>query len=76
MTMIIIAFAVMLVMMAAMAVGVMMGRKPIGGSCGGIGAAGGDKTCTCGRSGPGTCASTEQTASNNTTVNYTDATKS
>lgn len=31
-----IAFIVMLVVVAAMAVGVMAGRKPIAGSCGGI----------------------------------------
>lgn len=70
MKMIIVAFAVLLLMMIAMAVGVIMGRRPIGGSCGGIGAAGGDKSCTCGRSGPGTCGSTASAA------NYTDATKS
>lgn len=53
---VLIAFVVMLLTMAGLAVGVMMGRKPIGGSCGGVTAAGGDETCACGRSGPGSCA--------------------
>ncbi|MGE4527579.1 MAG: (Na+)-NQR maturation NqrM [Rhodospirillaceae bacterium] len=38
-----IAFIVMLVVVAAMAVGVMAGRKPIAGSCGGIAILGLDK---------------------------------
>ena len=36
MTIWIIAFAFMLLIMAAMAVGVILGRKPIAGSCGGL----------------------------------------
>ncbi|MEQ5802467.1 (Na+)-NQR maturation NqrM [Halomonas sp. H10-9-1] len=36
MTIWLIAFAFMLLIMAAMAVGVIMGRKPIAGSCGGL----------------------------------------
>ncbi len=38
-----IAFGVMLVVVAAMAIGVMAGRKPIAGSCGGISILGLDK---------------------------------
>ncbi len=38
--------ALMLVIVTAMAVGVIMGRKPISGSCGGLGSKAG---CPCGR---------------------------
>ncbi|MEH6528982.1 MAG: (Na+)-NQR maturation NqrM, partial [Porticoccus sp.] len=33
--------------MAGMAIGVIMGRKPLKGSCGGVGAALGEKDYTC-----------------------------
>lgn len=39
-------FVVMLIAMIAMAVGVMAGRKPISGSCGGLNAAGGCELCS------------------------------
>ena len=39
------AFLVMSTAVAGMSVGVMMGRKPIAGSCGGIGATGLDSSC-------------------------------
>jgi hypothetical protein len=45
MTMIIVAFAVMLMIVAAMAVGVLFGRKPISGSCGGMAAIGMESAC-------------------------------
>ena len=45
-----IAFIVMLLVVAGMAIGVMAGRKPIGGSCG----VGIDHACTCGKA-PGSC---------------------
>lgn len=38
-------FIVMLIVVAAMAVGVMAGRKPIAGSCGGIASLGIEKEC-------------------------------
>lgn len=40
-----------LALFAAMAVGVMMGRRPIKGSCGGLGS---EAECSCGRK-PTTC---------------------
>lgn len=49
------AFVLMLLIVAAMALGVMMGRKPIAGSCGGAQALGFAGDCACGRT-PGTCA--------------------
>lgn len=41
------AFVGLLLVVAAMSVGVIMGRKPISGSCGGVGAALGEKDYTC-----------------------------
>jgi hypothetical protein len=40
-------FAVFLLVIVASSVGVIMGRKPIKGSCGGVGAALGEKNYTC-----------------------------
>jgi hypothetical protein len=49
------AFVFMLVIVAVMSVGVMMGRKPIAGSCGGMSALGMKGECqVCGRI-PGSC---------------------
>ncbi len=39
-------FAIMLLVVLAMAVGVMLGRKPIAGSCGGIANLGIEKECS------------------------------
>lgn len=41
------AFVGLLLVVVAMSVGVIMGRKPISGSCGGVGAALGEKDYTC-----------------------------
>lgn len=45
MTTLILAFILMLLVVAGMAIGVMMGRKPIAGSCGGIANLGLEKVC-------------------------------
>ena len=45
MTTLILTILGMAVIMIGMAIGVMMGRKPISGSCGGIGALGIDQSC-------------------------------
>ena len=39
--------AMLLLIIAAMSIGVIMGRKPIAGSCGGVGAALGEKDYVC-----------------------------
>jgi len=41
-----VSFVVILVAMLAMAVGVMAGRKPISGSCGGLNGSGGCELCS------------------------------
>lgn len=45
MTTLLFALGLMLIVVAAMAVGVMFGREPIKGSCGGMGAVGIDSAC-------------------------------
>ncbi|MCB5162418.1 (Na+)-NQR maturation NqrM [Marinomonas algarum] len=42
---VVLAFALMLLLVTAMAVGVLMGRKPISGSCGGMSALGMEVAC-------------------------------
>ncbi|SDS37168.1 hypothetical protein SAMN05216421_1403 [Halopseudomonas xinjiangensis] len=52
------AFLLMALVVAGMAVGVMMGRKPIAGSCGGIGMLGIDKSCSICGGNPNKCEET------------------
>ena len=47
MTTFIIVFIVLMLAGAAMAIGVIFGRKPIKGSCGGLGAVGVERACGC-----------------------------
>jgi len=47
MTTLLLAFALLATVITIMSVGVIMGRKPITGSCGGVGAALGEKNYTC-----------------------------
>ncbi len=47
MTTFIVIFCMFLAMIALMAIGVMMKRKPISGSCGGLGNVGIEKACDC-----------------------------
>ena len=47
MTTFIIVFIVLMLVGAGMAVGVIFGRKPIKGSCGGLGAVGVERACGC-----------------------------
>ena len=54
----VLAFVIMLVLVAAMAIGVMFGRKPISGSCGGMKALGMGVSCEICGGDPDRCEST------------------
>ncbi|PRB82198.1 (Na+)-NQR maturation NqrM [Pseudomonas sp. MYb185] len=56
----VVTFSVMLLCVAGMAVGVMAGRKPIAGSCGGIGAMGADASCSLCGGNPNKCEESKQ----------------
>ena len=58
----ILAFLLMLGIVAAMAVGVIFGRAPISGSCGGMKALGMDVSCEICGGDPTLCESTDQVA--------------
>jgi len=47
MSVFILTFAVVTIVVLGMAIGVMAGRKPIAGSCGGLSAVGIEKACDC-----------------------------
>jgi hypothetical protein len=55
MTTVLLSFLFMLVMVAGMAIGVMFGRKPIAGSCGGMKALGLDMQCEICGGNPAAC---------------------
>jgi hypothetical protein len=56
----ILSFIVLIVLVAAMAVGVLMGRKPIAGSCGGMTALGMDVACDVCKGDPEVCETEQQ----------------
>ena len=66
-------FAVMLLCVAGMAVGVMAGRRPIAGSCGGIGASGIEQSCTLCGGNPDKCEDSKQEPSTQVRGNFYDA---
>lgn len=73
---IMIAFAVMLMIVAAMAVGVLLGRKPISGSCGGMSAIGMDGACdVCGGDKNKCEKESKQAAEKSSQADFYDATK-
>lgn len=59
----ILAFVFMLLMTSAMAIGVIMGRKPISGSCGGMKALGMDVECEICGGNPALCESEDEAGS-------------
>ena len=66
-------FAVMLLCVAGMAVGVMAGRQPIAGSCGGIGATGVESSCTLCGGNPNKCEDLKQESSTQVRGSFYDA---
>ncbi|MCO4837674.1 MAG: (Na+)-NQR maturation NqrM [Oceanospirillaceae bacterium] len=56
----ILSFVVLLLIVAGMAVGVLMGRKPIAGSCGGMTALGMDVACDVCKGDPEVCETEQQ----------------
>ncbi len=58
---VVLAFVFMLIIVAAMAVGVMFGRQPISGSCGGMKALGLDVECEVCGGNPALCESSSDT---------------
>ena len=74
----ILTFIVLLLLVTGMAIGVIMGRKPISGSCGGMSALGMDVACDVCKGDPEVCETEQQKAikaeHNETALGY-DASK-
>ncbi len=61
MTTLLLAFVIMLLLVAGMAIGVLFGRKPISGTCGGMKALGMGVSCEICGGNPDLCETTETT---------------
>ena len=72
MLMFLVVFVTMLIFVAAMAVGVIMGRKPLKGSCGGVGKALGEPNYSCDICGgdPNKCDSETEQKADSTDLGY------
>ena len=71
---ILLAMIIFAILIGLMAIGVLMGRKPIAGSCGGVGAALGEENYECEICGGDPLKCDETTDQNNAEVSFTDAT--
>ena len=69
----VLAFFVMLAVVAGMAVGVVFGRKPISGSCGGLSALGGSAPCEICGGNPARCDSETNSGTDSGTNSGTDS---
>ena len=77
MTVFLAVFGIMLIIVAAMAVGVIFGRKPIAGSCGGMAALGMESACDiCGGDKRKCEKESKEAASKSDGAQFYDATKS
>lgn len=75
MTTLLFAFGAMLTIMGGMAVGVMFGRSPIKGSCGGMSAVGIDAECEICGGNPARCDSFEEVADQPSSLSYDAASR-
>jgi len=78
MELMLVAFVVMLILVAGMAIGVIMGREPIKGSCGGMAALGMDTECSICGGNPAKCDEEnerQRNASNEGEAEFYDASK-
>ena len=71
---ILLAMIIFAILIGLMAIGVLMGRKPIAGSCGGVGAALGEENYECEICGGDPLKCDEATDPNNAEAFFTDAT--